>query len=420
MIVRALYTLLLTLVAPFFLYGLYKKKPNKPFVGKRWKEHFGLSPRIENADNPVWIHAASVGEVLAITPFIKRLKAAHPQLDIVLTTTTPTGAKQAEGLSQWVTHRYCPLDFTFAQKRFLGRIQPSQLIIVETELWPNMLNCVAPRNIPIHLVNARLSEKSYRGYKKVLPLFKPMASAITQVICQYQSDRDRFAKLGVAQDKLRVSGSIKFDVSIEQKTLESAAKLRNQVSLERPVWIAASTHQGEDEIVLDAHKKVLATLPDALLILVPRHPERFSAVKSLSKQHFHSVARSEDEEIPTNAQVYIGDTMGEMLIMMGASDICFMGGSLLGKKVGGHNLLEPAALGLPILTGPSFFNFADITQALCEEEACKIAEDSEMIATYVTSLMSNPAKSKLLGLKAKQVVDSNRGALDKTLAYLNY
>ena len=419
MFLRALYTVILFIIAPFFLYGLYKKKTGKPSVGRRWKEHFGVTPPLRTSEQPIWIHAASVGEVLAITPLIKQIKRSTPDMAILLTTTTPTGAKQAESLRQWVEHRYAPLDFPFALSRFLNCVEPKQLLIVETELWPNMLHAAAKRNIPVHLVNARLSEKSYRGYRKIARLFKSMAEDLTGVICQCQDDMQRFAQLGVAEEKLKISGSIKFDISINRNILEAGAGLRSAISTHRPVWIAASTHQGEDEIILDAHKKVVDQFPQSLLILVPRHPERFSAVKQLAEQQFRTVARTETNTISPDVEVYIGDTMGEMLTLMGASDVCFMGGSLLGKKVGGHNLLEPAALGLPILTGPSFYNFTDITHSLCHVGSCTITPDAARIASHVITLITNPILRKELGAKAKQVVDGNRGALNRTLTYLN-
>lgn len=419
MFLRALYTLTLFIVAPFFLYGLYKKKPGKPLVGKRWKEHFGVTPPLRTSEQPLWIHAASVGEVLAITPLIKQIKRSSPDMAILLTTTTPTGAKQAESLGQWVEHRYAPLDFPFALSRFLNCVEPKQLLIVETELWPNMLRAAAQHSIPVHLVNARLSDKSYRGYRKIARLFKSMTEDLTQIICQGQDDKQRFAQLGVAEEKLKISGSIKFDISINRNILEAGANLRAAISTQRPVWIAASTHQGEDEIMLSAHKEVIEKHPTSLLILVPRHPERFSTVKQIAEQQFRTVARTETDTILPEVEVYIGNTMGEMLTLMGASDLCFMGGSLLGKKVGGHNMLEPAALGLPVLTGPSFYNFTDITHRLCDVGACTVIQDAKYIASHVTSLISNPTQRKSLGAKAKQVVDGNRGALNKTLTYLN-
>jgi len=413
---RFFYSLILTLVSPFLLYSLYKKKRGKPSVGKRWKEHFGFTPHIPSCHNPIWIHAASVGETLAVTPFIKQLKSLHPEIKIVLTTTTSTGAEQAERLGDLVTHRYTPVDFSFAIKKFIQIIKPSQLIIVETELWPNTLNVVSLANIPITLLNARLSEKSYRGYKKVLPIFIPMAKQLSKVLCQYEDDAARFAKLGVAQTKLVVTGSIKFDISITDIVLTQGNQLREQLGKGRPIWIAASTHDGEDQQLLSVHRQLLSTIPEALLVLVPRHPERFVNVTKLSKEFgFRTLTRSSGSAISHDVQVYVGDTMGEMLTLMQASDVCFMGGSLVGKKVGGHNLLEPAALGMPLIIGPSYYNFTDITHALVEANACKIVHDQVDILTQLNIWLTDKQQREISGQQALSVVNKNTGAIERSL-----
>ncbi|MGF1697580.1 lipid IV(A) 3-deoxy-D-manno-octulosonic acid transferase [Vibrio lamellibrachiae] len=419
MLLRWIYTLVLTLIAPLLLYGLYKKKPGKPSVGNRWKEYFGFSPTIAITEKPLWIHAASVGEVLAITPLIKSIKQTHPNLTILLSTTTSTGAEQAANLGLLVIHRYTPVDFPFVVKRFVEQFHPQMLLIVETELWPNLLAVVAKQGIPIHLINARLSAKSYNGYRRVLPLFKSMGNHLTQVLCQFEDDKKRFAKLGVDEDKLEVTGSIKFDISLEEHILKAGDALRSQITSKRPVWIAASTHSGEDEIILSAHQAILNSSPDALLILVPRHPERFQSVTELAKQQFITTTRTGRSVVSSETKVYIGDTMGEMLILMKASDACFMGGSLIGKKVGGHNLLEPAALGLPMLIGPSYYNFRDITQNLCAAEACHVVHNADDIAQRISFLFSEREQAQQLGQYAKQIVAESRGALNRTLKHLD-
>jgi len=365
MLIRTFYTLLLALVSPFLLFGLYKSKPNKPKFGQRWKEHFGITPKLETTERPIWIHAVSVGESIAAIPLIKELKKQNPTQPILVTTTTSTGAEQIAKLGDLVEHRYMPIDFGFAVKGFLKAIRPQQMLIIETELWPNTLNAVHNAGIPIIVVNARLSEKSCRNYAKVQPLFDLLHPCIDKVLCQAESDAERFERLGVEKNKLFVTGSIKFDIQISDDVKEKGKVLRDALGLERPIWIAASTHKGEDEQVLEAHKKILDSHPNALLILVPRHPERFEDVFELCQgEGFETARRTSQEEVTTSTQVYLGDTMGEMLVLMGAADICFMGGSLVGDKVGGHNVLEPAALGVPIITGPSYYNFEDIVNEL--------------------------------------------------------
>ncbi|UPQ88095.1 lipid IV(A) 3-deoxy-D-manno-octulosonic acid transferase [Vibrio sinaloensis] len=419
MIARAIYSTILTLVAPLLLYGLYKKKPGKPSVGKRWKEHFGFTPAIPNCQQPIWIHAASVGETLAVTPFIKQLKSRHADVSIVLTTTTPTGAEQAKRLGELVTHRYMPVDFSFAVERFIDVISPSQLIIVETELWPNTIKAVSQAGIPITLLNARLSEKSCRGYQKIAALFRPITQQLTKVLCQFHDDAQRFADLGVDKDKLIVTGSIKFDISVTDAVIDQGNQLRQELGTQRPLWIAASTHEGEDEQIFSAHQKLLSEIPNALLLIVPRHPERFQKVAALAKRlGFPTVTRSSGKSVSSDTQVYVGDTMGEMLTLMQASDVCFMGGSLIGKKVGGHNLLEPAALGKPILTGPSFYNFTDITHALVAADGCKISHNTEEIVTHLKVWLKDDLLRESTGQKALSVVQQNTGAIERSLAQI--
>ncbi|MGY0616904.1 lipid IV(A) 3-deoxy-D-manno-octulosonic acid transferase [Vibrio sp. FJH11] len=396
MLIRLIYTLLLALASPILLFGLYKSKPNKPKFGSRWKEHFGITPKLSTDQRPIWIHAVSVGESIAAAPLIKALKKQNPEQTILVTTTTSTGAEQVAKLGDLVEHRYMPIDFSFAVKGFLKATNPKQMLIIETELWPNTLNTVHKAGIPITVVNARLSEKSCRNYAKVQPLFNQIEKCLTKVLCQFESDKERFAKLGVSEHKLFTTGSIKFDITISEETIEHGKALREQLGKSRPVWIAASTHKGEDEQVLAAHQKVLQQHSDALLILVPRHPERFNDVFHLAQSSgFKAVRRTETKallsRVSDSAQVYIGDTMGEMLILMGASDVCFMGGSLIGDKVGGHNMLEPAALGLPVITGPSYFNFAEIVESMLKNELIDITSGEHLAESVLANLFSTKA-----------------------------
>ncbi|CAM3031430.1 lipid IV(A) 3-deoxy-D-manno-octulosonic acid transferase [Vibrio mytili] len=397
MLIRLVYTLLLALASPILLFGLYKSKPNKPKFGARWKEHFGITPKLDTHQRPIWIHAVSVGESIAATPLIKALKEQNPEQAILVTTTTSTGAEQVAKLGDLVEHRYMPIDFGFAIKGFLKAINPKQMLIIETELWPNTLNVVHKAGIPIIVVNARLSEKSCQNYSKVQPLFNLLHPCLTKVLCQTDSDTERFARLGVNQAKLAVTGSIKFDIQISDDVKDQGKALRCELGVNRPVWIAASTHKGEDEQVLDAHKQVLESQPNALLILVPRHPERFNDVYALCQQQgFNTVRRTAlssinaQEEITDSTQVYLGDTMGEMLVLIGAADVCFMGGSLIGDKVGGHNVLEPAALGVPVITGPSYYNFAEIVTVLSQSNTLEIVDSSKQLAEHISEQLGNP------------------------------
>ena len=419
MFVRILYTIILCLAAPFLLLGLYKSKPNKPKFGSRWKEHFGITPQLSSAKSkPLWIHAVSVGESIAAIPLIKALKEQNPNQTIVVTTTTSTGAQEIQKLGDLVEHRYMPIDFSFAVKGFIRAIQPEKMLIIETELWPNTLHAVHTANIPIIVVNARLSEKSCRNYAKVQALFNQIHPNLNKVLCQSQADADRFKRLGIPQDKLDITGSIKLDIKVSPAVIEESKALRNDLGSKRPVWIAASTHKGEDEKILSAHKTILTSLPDALLILVPRHPERFKEVFTLCESlGFQSVTRTSQETTTNDTQVYVGDTMGEMLKLIGAADVCFMGGSLVGDKVGGHNVLEPAILSVPVITGPSYFNFKEIVHDLESEQAIIITTESTLISSTLLLLTDSQIR-KTQTSRALHYLNKNQGSLSKVLSYL--
>jgi 3-deoxy-D-manno-octulosonic-acid transferase len=416
MILRWFYSFLLIIVSPFFLYSLYKSKSNKPKFGKRWKEHFGSTPTLNNPkDQPIWIHAVSVGEVLAVTPLIKKIKQQNPTLNIVITTTTSTGAAEASKLGELVEHRYMPLDFTFAVKGFINSIKPKALFIMETELWPNTLYCCQKKNISVTVINARLSARSAARYKKFPFVFNLLLKNIDFILAQTKHDAQRFIDLGLIPKQLSITGSIKFDINVTAQQLKQALHLREYIGKDREVWIAASTHKDEDEQLIEAHKQLLTSKPDALMILVPRHPERFQSVKTLVKSYGLSVVtRSSKKPVQIDTNVYLGDSMGEMMILLGAADICFIAGSLIGEKVGGHNLLEAAALKKPILNGPSYFNFKEITEQLVNLGACKICQNSNEIAESLNQLFNDKKACLEQGNIALSFVETNQGALLKT------
>lgn len=416
--VRTLYTLILSILSPLLLIGLYKSKPGKPSIGKRWKEHFGLTPKT-TAQHPLWVHAVSVGEVIAATPLIKALKQRNPSLPIVVTTTTSTGAEQVEKLGDLVEHRYMPIDFCFAVRGFLKAVKPQKMVIIETELWPNTLYSVAKSGVPITVVNARLSEKSRKNYQRVQPVFNLVHPSLTQILCQSQADADRFSQLGVEPNKLHATGSIKFDIQVPDQVRQQSQQLRQQLGVKRSVWIAASTHKGEDEQVLEAHQALLKHHPETLLILVPRHPERFDAMYQLCvTQGFNTQRRTQNgaHDINSDCQVYLGDTMGEMLLLLGAADVCFMGGSLLGDKVGGHNLLEPTAINMPSITGPSYYNFKQITEELLELGVVSVINNANELALALETQLAEPQDDIIA--KTKQFMERNSGALQRTLEWL--
>ncbi|WP_406734090.1 lipid IV(A) 3-deoxy-D-manno-octulosonic acid transferase [Vibrio scophthalmi] len=417
MIARFIYSLVLALVSPLLLLPLIIKNRKRSIFQNRWKELLGVTPKSRSEAQPIWIHAVSVGECIAAIPLIKALSSQYPDIPLLVTTTTSTGAEQIERLGSIVEHRFMPVDFTFAVKRFLKVINPRQMLIIETELWPNTLNAVHRSGIPISVVNARLSAKSMNNYRKVTPLFRVISNSVEQILCQTLADAQHFEQLGVAKHKLHVTGSLKFDIQISESSIEEGLKLRKVIG-NRPVWIAASTHDGEDKQIFDSHQNVLCRYPDALLIIVPRHPERFQAVYKLSRElNFTTISRRSEAPIAADMHVYIGDTMGEMFTMLKAADVCFMGGSLIGDKVGGHNLLEPTAIGIPSITGPSYYNFKDITELLVSEGITTIVQDSDELVAQLHNVFSNDRKD--MSTLTNAFMDKHKGALAKTLLQID-
>ncbi|MGL5072726.1 MAG: lipid IV(A) 3-deoxy-D-manno-octulosonic acid transferase [Aeromonas salmonicida] len=410
---RLLYNLLIHLGLPLALLALYKPKKGKPGFGARWAEHLGRTPA-SGQEAPLWIHAVSVGETLAISPFIRALKAERPDLPILLTTTTRTGAEQAAKLGDLVMHRYAPLDYPWAVAAFLKCIKPRALWVMETELWPNWLAACEARHLPVTIINARLSERSCQRYARFQGAFDTLSRPLTHLLCQHQDDAERFVRLGISRERLAVTGSIKFDIQLGDEVQARGQALRQQLGQSRPVWIAASTHQGEDEQVLAAFDLVLQRHPRALLILVPRHPERFDRVAELCAP-YGCVRRTGGAPIRETDKVYLGDTMGELPLMLAAADVAFVGGSLV--KVGGHNLLEPAALGKPCLTGPAYFNFSDITRQLVAQGGAALVADAAALGEKVSELLADEGERRQMGEQARAVVLRNQGALARTLSH---
>ena len=407
---RLLYSLLLYLLLPAILLRLCWRALRAPAYARRWGERFG---RVAPLPGPViWVHAVSVGETLAALPLIRRLQAAQPQARLLVTTTTPTGsARVRAALGDGVAHCYAPYDFPHAVGRFLRRVQPALLIVMETELWPNLLHGCARRGIPVVLANARLSARSAAGYGRVAALTRPMLAALTRVAAQTREDGERFLALGLAPEKLQVTGNIKFDLELDAALRARAHQLRAAWrGGARSIWLAASTHEGEDELVLAAHSQLLATRPDALLVLVPRHPERFDRAHALCMgQGFRTLRHSAGQPPAIDTQVLLGDTMGELLAFCGAVDLVFVGGSLV--PVGGHNLIEPAAWGRPVLSGPQVFNFVEAARLLEVGGGLRICADGAALADAVAELLDQPGRCAAMGAAAHAVAAANRGAL---------
>lgn len=413
--VRFLYTFLFYLILPVILLRLLRRSLRQPAYRKRFPERFGYHPfKLEKC---IWVHAVSVGEAIAAIPLIKGLQARYPQMKIVVTTMTPTGAERVQtAFGASVIHAYIPYDLPSFMQRLIKTIHPVICIIMETELWPNLLAACDKHHVPVCLVNARLSEKSARGYRLISAITRKMLAQIHLIAAHGQADAERFIALGAASDRMIVTGNIKFDIEISAEIIAKSAALRQELG-DRFIWIAASTHEGEEEIILAAHQKILAVNPHALLILVPRHPARFSAMAALSEKTFATARRSLNQTCTAETAVYLGDTMGELLMLYGAADVAFVAGSLVPR--GGHNMLEPSAFGKPVLTGNYLFNFAEISDLFVSARALIKVNDAEMLASQLIHLMQHPAEQKEMGARALQVISQNRGALQKQITLVS-
>ena len=419
---RHFYSFVFYLLLPLVVLRLLWRAIKAPAYAKRWAERFGFIPKLANQSR-IWLHAVSVGETLAAVPMIKQLLADYPAHQLLITTTTPTGSERVQALfgsEPRIEHCYAPYDLPDCLYRFLTRTRPDILIVMETELWPNTIAACRQRGIASIVANARLSAKSARGYQKFSALTKPMLKSISCVAAQNSVDGDRFVELGLPKSQLSVTGSIKFDLHLPESLRAEAKALKLQWSGadKRQIWLVASTHLGEDEQVLEAFTAVLKVQADALLVLVPRHPERFNSIFDLCQARgFNTERRSQSASPDQNTQVFLGDTMGELLLFFGACDIAFVGGSLV--PVGGHNLIEPAAWALPIITGPALYNFAEVSSLLDDAGALSIANNSDELATAVIALLRSPARRAEMGLAAQRVATQNRGALARLLTLID-
>ncbi|MGS0543789.1 lipid IV(A) 3-deoxy-D-manno-octulosonic acid transferase [Pseudomonas sp. Y5-11] len=414
---RTLYTALFYLGLPLVAIRLWLRSRKAPAYAKRIGERFSYGmPSLRPGG--IWVHAVSVGESIAAAPMIRALLQRYPQLPITVTCMTPTGSERIQALfasEPRIQHCYLPYDLPCAAARFLDHAKPKLAVIMETELWPNHIHQCAKRGIPVALANGRLSERSARGYGRFSKLTAPMLAEMSFFAVQTEAEAQRFRDLGARPQTVEVTGSIKFDLTIDPQLLQRAHELRGQwQALERPVWIAASTHDGEDEVVLDAHRRLLANYPNALLILVPRHPERFNSVFELcQREGFATVRRSTSANVEANTAVLLGDTMGELLFLYALADSAFVGGSLVPN--GGHNLLEPAALAKPVLSGPHLFNFLDIAAQLREAGALAEVDDAEGLAVEVQRLFELPRDAQRMAEAGLAVMRRNQGALQRLL-----
>jgi 3-deoxy-D-manno-octulosonic-acid transferase len=416
---RLAYSLLLYLLVPFVLLRLAWRSRQLRAYRERIPERFGFVAPPSN-DIAAWVHAVSVGEAVAALPLIEALLKYHGPRSVWVTTMTPTGSERIRSaLGDRVHHSYVPYDLPGVVARFLDRVQPQRAVVMETELWPNLFYAIAARDIPLVVANARLSPRSFAGYSRIRNAVSGVLACARIIAAQSEADAERFGALGAR--RVVVMGNIKFDLAVPQGLLEKGRQLRRDLFGDRPIWIAASTHDGEEEQVLAAHAAILRQEPAAMLIVVPRHPQRFDAVgRAIERAGFHCLRRSSWEtaaQAPaTLPRVLLGDSMGELFMYFAAADVAFVGGSLV--PVGGHNVLEPAAAGLPVVFGPHMFNFLPARELLVGSAAALQIGDEQGLEAAVLSLLLDPERRARMGEAGRAAVEANRGALQKLLNLL--
>jgi len=414
--VRFLYICIAYLISPLWIGALALRGFRDRIHWRGFSQRFGFGAKV--SARSIWVHAVSVGEVQAAVPLIEALLKRFPAIPLVLTTVTPTGRTRAEALfGSRVDVRYVPIDLPGAVWRFFQRVQPRLAVILETEIWPNLYHRCGRLGVPLVLASARISPRSVKSYRRLVGLFRETLSHGIFIAAQSTEDAERFVSIGANPARTHVVGNIKFDFGYPPDMEARGHELRGLLGVHRPVWVAGSTHAKEEEQVIDAHMLIRQRFSNALLVLVPRHPPRFAEVAALLRDRgVPFVTRTSKEAVNPDAQVYLLDTLGELPAFYAAGDVAFVGGSLV--PIGGHNLLEPAALSLPIVAGPHNFNSADIARLLIEHGAVRIAHDAAQLAAVVGDLLTDPATRTVMGASGRKAVDGNRGAVARLMQFL--
>lgn len=423
-LLRYLYTALFYISLPIVCLRLLWRSLKASAYRQRWSERFAYyhKPRYLNA--PVlWLHTVSVGETIAAYPLAIRLLQDYPDHVLLMTTTTPTGSEQVltryanEIGNGQICHRYMPYDLPDCWYRFLSYWQPDIALFMETEVWPNVLAACKRRRIATILINARLSEKSYRAYHRLGAFARATFSAFTHIVAQTEADAGRLRQLSTST--IEISGNLKSDIAISALVKEKAVQLKKQWSSngEKTIIIAASTHAGEDEIILSVFQTLLKKYDFLRLVVVPRHPERFNQVASLCMSHQLRIARrSFNDMVANETQVIIGDTLGELMLFYGASDIAIVGGSFITH--GGHNLLEPAVWGLPVVSGHSVYNFSEIAVGMQKNNGLLIAKNEAELLACLSNLLNDKLLQQSMGEHATRYVMEQGGATGRVMSVI--
>jgi 3-deoxy-D-manno-octulosonic-acid transferase len=416
-LLRGLYSLLLYVLLPITVYHLIWRGFRVREYFNRWNERYATY--VQASGRPrVWLHAVSVGEVNAAAPLVNALRAQRPDIHWVITTITPTGSERVRALwGDAVEHVYLPYDVPGSVGRFLEHFRPSLALILETELWPNMLFGCRDRQIPVYILNARLSARSLRGYRLLRPLIARALGTVAGVAAQSADDAARFITLGARPDQVVALGNLKFDIAVSEQLPAFVAAFRAEVAAARPVWIAASTHEGEEQAVIDMHACLLQRFPQLLLLWAPRHPERFAKVEALAREQGWQVAVRKAQRWPQqDTQVFVIDTLGELMPFYACAQVAFVGGSL--QAIGGHNLLEPAAVGTPVVTGPHLHNFSEISRRMREANALLVCETAAEVGTALERLLGHRRERETMIAAGMALVANGRGAVLRTLQHV--
>jgi len=416
-LLRALYSAVLYVLTPVTVYHLIWRGFRYPEYFQRWNERYGsynASPRPVD----VWLHAVSVGEVNAAAPVVDALLKRHRGLRLLITTITPTGSERVRALwGDRVLHVYSPYDLPGAVARFLDHFPPRLALIMETELWPSLLFGCHDRKVPVYILNARLSARSLRGYSVLRPLIARTLRTVRGVAAQSEGDAARFVQLGATPEQVRDVGNLKFDIPVPDNVQQVVAGFRGHLAPGRPVWIAASTHEDEEVPVRDIHARLRQRWPNLLLLWAPRHPERFPRVAEGARDAGWKVGTRRADQWPAaDDDVFVLDTLGELMAFYACADVAFVGGSL--QAIGGHNLLEPAAVGTPAVTGPHLHNFSEISRRLKEADALVIAPDAADVARALEDLLGDDARRAAMAAHGRALVEHGRGALARTLVMI--
>ncbi len=414
---RRLYTIILYALIPLMIIRLFWKARKLPAYRQRICERFTVGPRLQSAD--VWLHAVSLGEVVAAIPLIEALLAKHRQ--VIVTTTTPTGSQRLIAhFGRRIQHQYLPYDLPWALRRFYKQVNARIAIIMETELWPNLIHYARKYGLSIVIANARISDKSFMQYKKIKFMLKPIFHKLNFILAQSEEDVHRFITLGARSDLIANAGNMKFDIDKQSQSsqIELIRQLKNQWGFERKVLIIASTHDQEEELWLQQFTQLQQHIPNLLLLIAPRHPERFLSVFELSlANHYNTALRSMPASIEQSTEVIILDCLGELLSFYQVCDYAFIGGSLV--PVGGHNVLEPIAMQVPVLTGPYMQNSKSICQDLSIAGAIEIANNIDELVSKLITLDSKPHLREKQIKNANTVMDNNKGAVLRHLQVID-